>query len=350
MTSAPLSPVELGLRIAALPRERLAVLPTGVHELRRLGRQLGGGHLYVKRDDLTGIALGGNKSRAMEFILGDARASGCDVLVAGGGVEQSNHAVQCAASANRAGLEAVLVLQRRSGARSNGNALLRELIGGRTIWMDADPEIHDRMSAGATMRQVADELVASGRHPYVLESSLHPLSVIGYVEAARELNEQLPSTPEAPLRVYITSEGSALGGLLLGSRVLGLSWEVIGLDWRPQEQGTTGVLQGLTDAAASRLGLANPLQERDITILPTGGPAYGVGNTESWAALSMLARLEGLVLDPVYTAKGMAGALDDLRRRPLPPEGRAVFVHTGGIPATFAYEPEIHEYLKELAR
>lgn len=342
MSAATVASAELGERIGGLPRLRLAVLPTGVQELSRLAAAAGVDGFYVKRDDLTGVALGGNKSRAMEFILADALELGCDVLIAGGGAEQSNHAVQCVAGANKAGLDAVIVLQRRADARSGGNALLHELLGGRTVWIDSDPELRDRTSASGRMRALAERLRAEGRAPYVLESSLHPLSVVGYVNAALELHDQLP---DRPLRVYIASEGAALGGLLLGARSMGLPWDIVGLDWRPHEPGTVGRLSATIAAAASKLGLANAVAEDEIVIHASGGPAYGVGRRESWEALAIAARLEGLILDPVYTAKGLAGALADLHDRP-PADGEAVvFVHTGGVAATFAYDAELRRHV-----
>ncbi len=340
-----LSPQDLGERIGHIPRRRIAVLPTGIQDLPRLAEAIGVAEFLVKRDDLTGIAMGGNKSRAMEFILADAMGQGCDVLVAGGGGEQSNHAVQCAAGANRVGMETVVVLQRRPDARGNGNALLHEFFGCRTVWIDSDPHLADRASARSAMNAVADELRTEGRRPYVLESSLHPLSVVSYVAAVLELNDQLGMRAKLPTRIYATSEGAVLGGLLLGTRLLGLPWQVIGLDWRPQQVGTSGRLYEMMAMAAEVLGVANPLLIDDIDIRPTGGPAYGVGNSESWAAMAMAAKLEGLILDPVYTAKGMAGALADLRGRPHEKGGRVVFVHTGGVAALFAYEAELRRHV-----
>ena len=341
MIAPMVSAEELRKRIDSLPRQRLAVLPTGLQSVPRLAALAGVGELLVKRDDLTGLALGGNKSRLMEFILGEAVAQGCDVIIAGGGGEQSNHAVQCVAAANKVGLDAVIVLQRRPAARSNGNALLHEVLGGKTVWIDSDPDMQDRTSASASMNAEAERLRAAGRRPYILESSLHALSVVAYVGATLELYGQVADTLTTPTRMYVTSEGAVLGGFLLGSRLLGLPWEVIGLDWRPTQSGIEGRLLKAISAAASALGLSNPLAEDDIVIHPSGGPAYGVGSTQSWKALSAAARLEGLILDPVYTAKGFAGMLEDLQERPPEPEERVVFVHTGGLGAVFAYEAEL---------
>ena len=341
--SMPIGLNELRIRIDRLPRQRLAVLPTGLQALPRLAAMAGVDRFYVKRDDLTGVGLGGNKSRGMEFILGDALEKGCDVLVAGGGTEQSNHAVQCAASGCRVGMDVAVVLQRRAGARANGNALLRDLFGARTVWVESDPQLRDRTSSGTTMRAIAAELQQAGRRPYVLESSLHPLSVIAYVGALVELQDQLP-TSNPSTRIYVTSEGAALGGLLLGARLLGLPWEIMGLDWRPEVAGTAARLHTLIAEAAGILEVSNPVDEAGIVIHPCGGPDYGVGRPESWSALVTAARLEGLILDPVYTSKGLAGALEDLHARPFT-DGSVVFVHTGGVAALFAYEDELRSHL-----
>lgn len=341
MRPAALSADRVSARIDRLPRKRTAVLPTGLQKLERLGERLGLEHLFVKRDDLTGVGFGGNKSRAMEFVVGDAIEAGCDVLVAGGGGEQSNHAVQCMACANSAGLDSVLVLRNRPNPRENGNALLRDILGGTVIWVDADPDFRDRGSTQEQMEDVADELRAQGRNPYVLEGSLHPLSVVAYVNAAIELDRQFESVAHRRTRVYITSEGAALGGLLLGARLLGLPWDIVGLDWRPYEEGTVQRLSEVIERAADRLGLHNPVAEADIVIRPSGGPAYGDGRPESWQAIAEVATLEGIFLDPVYTAKGMAGAFDDLLQNPVAEGEQVVFVHTGGVAALFAYETEL---------
>ena len=345
MIGAVLSTDELRQRIGLLPRQQLAILPTGIQSCPRLAASAGVGELLVKRDDLTGLGLGGNKTRLLEFILGDAVFKGCDVLVAGGGGEQSNHAVQCVAAANRVGMDAVVVLQARSDGRSNGNALLHEVFGGKTVWIDSDPKFSDRTSAAERMHEEADRLRRSGRNPYVLESSLHPLSVVAYVEAAAELYDQLKALPANPARIYVTSEGAALGGLMLGTRALGLPWEVIGLDWRPTQSLVVERLHAAVEAAAEMLGIEEVPGEFDFVIHPSGGPAYGVGRAESWAALRDAARLEGLLVDPVYTAKGLAGMLEDLASRPVGVNDLIVFVHTGGLGALFAYEGELRRHV-----
>jgi 1-aminocyclopropane-1-carboxylate deaminase/D-cysteine desulfhydrase-like pyridoxal-dependent ACC family enzyme len=347
MAPEALSADTLRDRIDRLPRARLALLPTGLQEVPRLATATGLASLLIKRDDLTGLALGGNKSRHLEFIVADALAKGCDVLVAGGGVEQSNHAVQCVAAANKVGIDATVVLRAREPHRGNGNALLHELLGGTTVWVDADPEIRDRGAIASRMHEVADELRAAGRKPYVLESSLHPLSVVAYVNAVLEMREQLST---APTRIYVTSEGAALGGLLLGVKLMNLPWTVRALAWRPMDDGAVPRLVAAVQEAALLLGLESPVVRDDVEIQETGGPAYGVGNASSWEALALAARLEGLVLDPVYTAKGFAGMIADIARDPVSADTQVVFIHTGGVAALFAYQDEIeHMVLQSVA-
>jgi len=340
---------ELRGRIARLPRQRLAALPTACEELPRLAQHVGVARFLVKRDDLTGLGMGGNKSRTMEFVIGEAVARGCDVLIAGGGVEQSNHARQCVAAATRAGMDAVIVLQRRDeGFRSNGNHLVLQLLGGEIRWLEGDPLLSDRAAAAAHMHEVAAELTAAGRRPYVLVSSVHPLGVVAYVDAAIELASQIGGGggggAMTRTRIYAASEGAVLGGLVLASRALGLPWGVVGVDWRPEQPGTPERLADQVSQAAALLGLVTQVSPEDLRILPGGGPAYGVGSAQSWAALDLVARLEGLLLDPVYTAKGMAGALADLQSDPAG-QTQVVFVHTGGVPALFAYQDELEQHV-----
>lgn len=341
-TTAEISPAALRARIDDLPRRRLAVLPTACEDLPRLADHVGVPRFRLKRDDLTGLGMGGNKSRTMEFVLGDALDRGCDVLVAGGGVEQSNHARQCVAAATRAGMDAVVVLQRRrEGFRSNGNLLVLRLLGGQVRWVEDDPTLHDRLATRGRMEEIAAELLASGRRPYILASSLHPLGVIAYVAAALELIDDLG---EVGSRIYATSEGAVLGGLVLAASALGLDWDVVGVDWRPHQPGTEERLASVVAEAAALLQLETRVPAEDLRILDGGGPAYGEGSAASWAALDLLARLEAVLLDPVYTAKGMAGALADLQSNPVHGE-QVVFVHTGGTPALFAYEHDIARHV-----
>lgn len=333
-------------RIDRLPRFELAALPTALQRMPRLGARVGANDFLVKRDDLTGLAFGGNKTRAMEFIVGDALDQGCDVFVAGGGVEQSNHARQCMAAANRAGMDALMVLQHRGkAARTGGNLLITDLLGGEVHWLADDPQLRDRLGAARAMKQHAQLLREAGRKPYVLASSVHPLSVVAYLLAALELAHQLSRYDRARYRIYAASEGAVLAGLALARKLLGLPWEVVGMGWRPLPDGATDKVLEIAAGAAELLDVPHRLTAADVDIRPTGGPAYGEPTPAVWEAITLCARLEGLILDPVYTGKGMAGVLDDLRARPITPDEGVVFVHTGGTPALFAYDEDLRGHL-----
>lgn len=327
-----MTPAELEQRISALPRAALASLPTPLQPAPRLARKLDVPSLWIKRDDLTGLALGGNKSRGLELIMGDALDQDATVLVAGGGVEQSNHAVQCAAAANRAGLRSVLVLRRRPDALAGGNDLIRDLLGAETVWVDADPGLSDRAALDETIADVTADLRQRGERPYALASSLHPLTVIGYVRAVLELVAQVPD-PERPTSIYLASEGAALGGLVLGTRLLGLPWRVSGIAWRPLTDPVPRLL-ATVEAAAQMLGVDCPVAANDLEVLDGGPEAYGEPSESGREAMRMAAELESVILDPVYSAKGFAGMVRELATGGV---DRAVFVHTGGVGATFAY-------------
>ena len=325
-------------RIRTMPRIALAALPTPLEDEPRLSRELGGPRILVKRDDLTGLAFGGNKVRELEFFLGDAAANSADVFIAGGGVGQSNHARQCTAAAVRAGLEPVMVPRPGvTGTLPTGNLLLTRMLGANIHWVADDPRLDDREAMAGAMDTIADEYRGKGRRPYVLYSSVHPLGAVSYVECAVEIAEQLATRVAAPVHVYVTSMGVTHVGLALGFAALGLPWKVTGIAWRPEVPGLAQRLAALADATARLLNIGNPLTAPDFVTLDYGGPEYGVPSPETWEAIALCARMEGLFVDPVYSGKGMAGLIDQIRRGFLEVRDLVVFVHTGGLPALFAY-------------
>lgn len=337
-----LSTADLRARISAIPRTRLAALPTPLEDEPRLSAALGGPRVLVKRDDLTGLAFGGNKVRELEFFLGGALARGADVFIAGGGVGQSNHARQCAAAALKAGLSPVLVLRPGvTGTTPTGNLLLTQMLGAEIHWVEDDPRLEDREAMAGAMDAVAEDYRQRGRHPYVLHSSVHPLGAISYVECAVELAEQLADRTGERVNVCVTSMGVTHVGLALGFAALGLPWTVTGLTWRPMVSGLAERLTRLASDAAQLLELEPCLTDADFVTLDYGGPEYGVPNPGTWDAIALCARTEGLFLDPVYSGKGMAGMIDQIRRGAFQQTDLAVFVHTGGLPALFAYGQEL---------
>lgn len=341
----PLRPSELKARIDWVPRLRLASIPTPVESLPGLTATLNGPQLMVKRDDLTGLAFGGNKVRELEFFIGDALAKEADVFIAGGGVGQSNHARQCTAAAVRAGLRPVMVLRRGpTGTEPTGNLLVTQLLGAEIHWTEDDPAIEDREAMAGTMDQIAEDLRRQGHRPYVLHSSVHPIGAVGYVDCALELAEQLSDLREQPITVYPTSMGVTHVGLALGFAALGLPWRVVGVGWRPTFASLPAQLARLAEQTADLLGIDSPFGPDDFQTLDFGGPVYGVPGPLALEALTLCARTDALLLDPVYSAKGMSGVIDQIRRGGHSATDTVVFVHTGGLPALFAYGEEISKF------
>jgi 1-aminocyclopropane-1-carboxylate deaminase/D-cysteine desulfhydrase-like pyridoxal-dependent ACC family enzyme len=311
----------------------------------RLSERLGGPDIWVKRDDLTGLAFGGNKVRQMEFFVGDARARGADVLIGGGNYAQSNHARIVSAAARFAGLEPVIVV-RPGGVvgGKGGNALLTRLLcGDLRIAAELADVPRDRLAEVEARRQIfdriADEYRARGRTPYCLYGSSTPLGVLGYVAATVELQRQFDEVRIVPNWVVVTSLGATQAGLELGSRILGLPWRVCGMAYMPvYGQGNETVARLVNEAAQ--------LLRVDVSVTATevlsrdewSGPDYGVATTESQEAMQLAASNEALILDPVYTAKGMAGLIATIRSREFRRDQTVVFVHTGGQLALFAYD------------
>lgn len=331
-------------RLSRLPRFSLARLPTPLDDLPRLARALDRPRILVKRDDLTGLAFGGNKTRELDFIVGEALARGANVFVAGGGAGQSNHAVQCAAAANRAGMKPILVLHRSRADEPQGNLLLSRLLGAEIHFVDTDGvdgAINRRTALEGVMRRIADDHRGRGLTPYVLPSSFHPLAAAAYAGCALELAGQLDALGLPAARVYLASAGATQVGLALGARHIGAPFRVVGIAYTADTTGLRDRMLGLARETGELLGLDTRLEDGDLTNESFAGPGYGVVTPEGREAIRLLAETEGLFLDPVYTGKGMAGLIDHVRRGIVPRDEAIVFLHTGGLPALFSYNREM---------
>lgn len=331
---------EARAHLARLPRLELACLPTPLEAYPRLAAELDLRSFLVKREDLTGLAFGGNKVRELDFIVADAVRAGADTFIAGGGGAQSNHARQCAAAARRAGLEPMLVLRRTADVEQpSGNLLAARLLADDIRWIDVDAGLSDREAAADAMEAVADELRAQGRRPYVLRSSFHPLAAAGYVDGGLELAEQLWARGIDDAQVVCGSMGATRVGLQLAFAACGLDWPVHAMGWRPVDDGLGDRLAGLARQTAELLDLdLPPVTAADFPTFDHGGPAYGVPSPDGAAAARSAARVEGLLLDPVYTAKAFAGLVAELASGAIDRDRPVVFVHTGGLPVVFADE------------
>jgi 1-aminocyclopropane-1-carboxylate deaminase/D-cysteine desulfhydrase-like pyridoxal-dependent ACC family enzyme len=328
---------ELSDRLARFARIRLAHLPTPLEPCPRLSAALGGPDIYVKRDDLTGLAFGGNKARQLEFVFGQVLASGADTVVAGA-YTQSNWCRQITAAARKHGLHVVLVLAHGvKGPALQGNLLLDVLMGAEvSVLRVLDEELDPYLRAKAR------ELEQAGRRPYVVssfETVTQARAALGYVEAVMEICQQLGRSPDW---IYLAGSEMSPAGLNLGVRALGLPTGVVSISPIVYPEPRRDEIARICNAGATLLGLPADFAPAEI-LVDDGyiGEAYGVVSEGGREAMRLLANLEGIILDPVYTSKGMAGLIDHVRRGRIAAGETVVFVHSGGLPALFAYGPEL---------
>ena len=317
-----------------LPRFRLGLLPTPLHDAPRLARAIGVARLLVKRDDLTGFAGGGNKVRKLEFLIGDALAKGADTIIAVGGA-QSNAVRTAMVAARAAGLDPIAVMYGDPPATHGGNLLLDDLAGARLVFTGRA----DRASMEPAAEALAAELRAAGRRPYVIpRGGATPVGDAAYVEACAELVDQLATLGADPTTLIVaTGSCGTQAGLIAGAAWLGVPFEVTGvLVSRPRGEAVPRLL-ALAQATADLLELGVRIDPRDVRVEDGFlGPGFGIASPEGGAAQRLALTTEGLVLDPTYTAKALAGLLGHLRNGRIRAQSTVVFVHTGGEPALYA--------------
>ncbi len=315
------------------PRFPLAVLPTPIEFLPRLSGNLGGPRIFVKRDDLTGLAGGGNKTRKLEFLVADARAKNSDSLVTLGAV-QSNHCRQTAAAAAKAGLRSILVLRGDAPAEHTGNVLLNRLLGAEVHW-----------SGSRDREEVMDELVAAeraaGRRPYPIPlGASTPLGAVGYALAMQELMSQ--NAPPFDRIIFASSSGGTHAGLAAGGRLAGYRGEVLGISIDEEAASLCELVAGIATETMRLLELPHVFDPGDIHV-DAGylGEGYAVMGPPEREAIELFARYEGILLDPVYTGRAAAGMIDLIRKRSIGKEETILFWHTGGTPALWAYSSQL---------
>jgi D-cysteine desulfhydrase len=317
-------------------RVTFAHLPTPVEKLERLSRQLGGPELLIKREDQTGLAMGGNKTRKLEFLVAEAIHQGCDHLITTGS-PQSNHCRQTASAAARLGLGCSLVLRGTAPTRFTGNLLIDQLVGAHLYWTQGRP-------TGEVMSQVAGEVRVMGRTPYIIPlGGSNVMGATGYVLAMQELVEQLAEQYlNVDFIVFASSSGGTQAGLVLGGAAHGFRGRVLGISVdRPADELKVQVA-ALATATATHLGLGtvsvtDAVEVNDDYI----GEGYGILNDGDREAIRLMAQLEGILLDPVYTGRAMGGLIDLIRWGAFTRRQTVLFWHTGGTPALFAYENQL---------
>ncbi len=335
--------------ISTFPRFPLAHRPTPLEPLNNIAREVGRSNLYIKRDDCTGLALGGNKARKLEFYVGDALARGATTLLTTGAI-QSNYLRCTAAAAAKAGLKCVLQLEDRLKDapdlyRESGNVLLNQIFGAHLVMYH---ESDDEAGADKNLQVLAEELRKKGERPYVIPLGVGPppLGALGYVETVAELLEQEKSSGMRISEIVVAS-GSAQthAGLLVGLEVYGRP-EIIVSGSCVRRGAAEQAERVLAFVRATEVLLELPVlvpPKRVVTTDRYLGPGYGRITPDTRSAVLTAARLEGLVLDPVYTAKSFALFLDLAHSKPASTDGTLVFLHTGGAPAVFGYGMQMLE-------
>ncbi|WP_334188970.1 D-cysteine desulfhydrase [Noviherbaspirillum sp.] len=327
------------MHLARFPRIKLAHGPTPFEPMPNLSKFLGGPNLYIKRDDCTGLASGGNKTRKLEFLMADALAKGADTVITQGAT-QSNHARQTVAAAAKLGLDCQILLERRVSDlgdeyEQSGNVLLDEILGGT---------IAGRLPAGTdmakAMEELAESLRAKGKKPYIIPGGgSNAIGALGYVVCAQEL---LTQSFDAGVRidhvVHATGSTGTQAGLVVGLHASNSGIPVLGISVRAAKQQQEENVYKLVRATAEHIGLKSEIpREAVVADSDYVGGGYGVPTEGMIEAVQLTARMEGILLDPVYSGKGMAGLIGMIRAGRFAKDENIVFIHTGGSVGLFGY-------------
>ena len=330
--------------INKLPKISLGVYPTPIQETPRLSKFLEGPKIYFKREDLSGLALGGNKTRMLEFRMAKALEAKTDTIISGWGV-QSNHSRQIAAACSKLGLKCYLVLKKVSGEENEecqGNFLLDVLCGAKIEILNTTPEGHWKRKV-----ELAEELKRDGYAPYITGELDIDLSTIAFADCTIEMYEQLEKLKVFPDYIFCSSSGSTVAGVLLGVKCLGIEVKVVAVDhgWLYADNDVKKRIISYVKEAAEKLGIPERISQDDMILLKQYiGKSYGKVTKESVEAMGIVARTEGIFLDPAYTSKAMAALIDQIRKGKIRKKESVLFIHTGGFPAIFAYNKELSKY------
>jgi D-cysteine desulfhydrase len=311
-----------------ISRLNFAHLPTPIEELSNLSKVFGGPRIFVKRDDQTGLAFGGNKTRKLEFLIAEAREQGADLLISGGAM-QSNHCRQTAAAAARYGFECKLVLTGEKPKQPSANLLLDGLFGAEII------TVEDRAFRDQILQKTFDDAIVAGKKPYLVPyGGSSPTGALGYAFAVEEFMQQ---NIHADWIVFGTSSGGTHAGLALGQRMFGFKGKVLGISIDETEDDLKNHVSALASQTSEKLGGRINFTRDDVLATDKYCQAgYGVFGEGEREAINLFARHEGLLLDPVYTGRAAAGMIDLIRRGFFKKDETVLFWHTGGQPALFA--------------
>lgn len=315
-----------------LPRVPLAHLPTPIEPMPALSQALYGPELWIKRDDQTGLAFGGNKTRKLELLVAEAKKQGAKTLITRG-AQQSNHCRQTAAAAARFGFQCTLVLTGEAPEAVRANLLLDHLLGARIVWTEGeDPD--------AVLERTFQQLKEAGEDPFLIPyGGSSPLGAAAYALALEELAAQDPTFDRI---VFATSSGGTQAGLLVGRHLLGLEVQIHGISVDPPAAKLRPIVARLATQTAELLGAERAFSEDEVLVNDEYlGGGYAVMGAPEREAIELFARHEGILLDPVYTGRAAAGLIGLIASGEIGPKEKVLFWHTGGTPALFAYEAQL---------
>ncbi len=321
------------------PRVRFCHSPTPLESLENLTKELGGPILYIKRDDCTGLATGGNKTRKLEFLIGEAIEQGADTIITLGAV-QSNHARQTAAAATKFGLKCKILLERRvpdteDSYEQTGNVLLDKIFGAELEFRSPESDMNE------AAQNLAEQVREAGGKPYFIPGGgSNRVGALGYVNCAMEILQQA-NEQELRIDYFVTATGSAgtQAGLVAGLEGCNSDIKVYGVSVRHPRNKQEEIVHELAVETAAYVGIKGEISRASVVANSDYvGPGYGQPTPEMVAAVNLLAQTEGILLDPVYSGKGMAGLIGEIRKGTFSKDENVVFLHTGGSAALFAYE------------
>jgi len=326
--------------LSRYPRRFLAHLPTPLERLDRLTAELGGAEIWIKRDDCTGLSTGGNKTRKLEFLMAEAEMQKADMVMTQGAT-QSNHARQTAAFAAKMGMECHIILEDRTGSNNlnynhNGNVLLDHLHGATTQKIKGEA-----LNMNAEMEAVAEKFRATGKSVYTIPGGgSNPTGALGYVNCAFEMLSQFN---ERHLKidhiVHATGSAGTQAGLAVGLKAMNAQIPLLGIGTNAPKEKQEAKIFKLAEAVAAKLGCEGLMDRRDIVAnTDYVGEGYGIPSEGGQEAIRLFAELEGILLDPVYSAKGAAGVIDLVRTGFFKKHEKIVFIHTGGSVGLFGYD------------
>ncbi len=327
------------MKISDMPRKKLGFFPTPLHKLENLTKYFGGPQIYIKRDDMTGLAFGGNKTRKLEFLIGDALANNCDCVITGGAA-QSNHCRQTAAAAAMSGLECHLALRGEETNEYAGNLLLDKLFNAKIHWST-------EFRKGENIPLIAQQLMMEGKRPYIIPyGGSNKVGALGYVEAVKEIQLQMKEMNlNISSIVFASSSGGTHAGLIAGKSLYNCETKVIGVQIDKGEAGDKPYDLHIADLAnelSEEFEIEKTFTLNDVILRDEFiENDYGVVGELERRAIKLLAEKEGLLIDPVYTGRVFGGLIRMIEQKEFSNDENILFWHTGGTPALFSYSSEL---------